>query len=36
MTHSLCMHHIIKQIAQQQSIDIFTNKVDNSDKATTL
>ena len=39
MAHSLCMHHIIKQIARQQSItdqDIFTSKLDNSENSTIL
>ena len=38
MAHSLCMHHIIKQFAQRQAsqIDIFTNKLDNSESKTIL
>ena len=37
MTYSLCMHHIIKQIARRQSIsEDFTNKLDNSDNTTIL
>ena len=38
MTHSLCMHHIIKKIVwwQVSEIDIFTNKLDNSDSTTIL
>ena len=38
MTHSLCMHHIIKQTAQRKAphINIFTNKLDNLDNTTIL